>query len=458
MAISSTSETKSVLSLAAIFSLRMLGLFIILPIFSLYAPQLTGSTPSLIGIALGIYGLSQAICQIPLAMLSDKWGRKPIIVAGLLIFVLGSLIAAVSTSIYGVIIGRALQGAGAIGSTVIALVADLTTVENRSKAMAMIGMSIGFSFALAIVLGPLLNKWIGLSGIFGLTALLGLAGIGLLLVVVPQPPHCLFHRDSETVPSLLKATLFNPELVRLNLGILVLHALLTATFIVVPILLAHSSSAWIRTHAWAVYLPALSFALITLIPCIIAAEKFQKMKLLFVTTIMLLGLTQLLLWKFHSSAWELGLILALFFSAFTFLEATMPSLISKIAPVTNKGTAMGIYSSAQFLGIFVGGSLGGWIYSDYQLVGIICLNFVLICIWLGFAIRMKPPVFLKTVMFPLKRFNAAEIDKVNQLLKATPGVIEASIDINEKIAYLKINKNILNNINLTKLQESLDNL
>jgi predicted MFS family arabinose efflux permease len=375
-------ETRPVLALAAIFSLRMLGLFIILPIFSLYTQQLAGGTTILIGIALGIYGLTQAIFQIPLGMLSDKWGRKPIIAAGLVIFILGSIIAALSTSIYGVILGRALQGAGAVGSTVIALVADLTTTANRTKAMAVIGMSIGTSFAVAIVLAPILNQWIGLSGIFWMTALLGILCIALLLFLVPQPPQLIFHADAETTPNLLKSTLFNPNLSRLNIGIFILHALLTATFIAIPVLLMQLSS-FTKDHAWIVYLPGLVFAFIVIIPCIIVAERFHQMKLFFRIAIVLLGLTQLLLWKFHTSTLELTLILLLFFTAFTFLEASLPSLISKMAPIESKGTAMGIYSTAQFLGIFAGGSIGGLIYSHYHLSGIICFNLMLIALWLS---------------------------------------------------------------------------
>lgn len=377
-------ETRSVLALAAIFSLRMLGLFIILPIFSLYTDQLTGATPSLIGIALGIYGLTQALCQIPLGMLSDKWGRKPIIATGLTIFVLGSIIAALSTSIYGIILGRALQGAGAVGSTVIALVADLTTPANRTKAMAVIGMSIGTSFAVAIVLAPILNRWGGLSGIFWMTALLGMACIALIVFLVPRPPQLSFHADAETSAHLLKSTLFNAKLSRLNLGIFVLHALLTATFIAIPVLLTQLGS-FTTDHAWIVYLPGLAFAFIVIMPCIMVAEKFQRMKLFFRFAIVLLGIAQLLLGKFHTSTIQLVVILGLFFTAFTFLEASLPSLISKMAPIESKGTAMGIYSTAQFLGIFVGGSIGGLIYDYFHLGGVICFNLILIVIWLTFG-------------------------------------------------------------------------
>src|SRR3989344_45494 len=232
-------KKSSILALAAIMSFRMLGLFMILPIFSLYTATLKGANPTLIGLALGIYGLMQACFQIPLGLLSDRWGRKPIIASGLLIFVVGSVIAALSHTIFGIILGRALQGAGAVGSAILALVADLTPDEDRTKAMALMGITIGFSFLLAMILGPLINATFHLSGIFWIAAVMGMTGILFLFWLIPQPPHLVTHQDVETVPSQLKNVLKNTQLLRLNLGICVLHSILTALFVAIPMLLTN---------------------------------------------------------------------------------------------------------------------------------------------------------------------------------------------------------------------------
>ncbi len=450
-------ETRAVLSLATIFSTRMLGLFIILPIFSLYSQQLKGATPGLMGIALGIYGLTQALFQIPLAMLSDKVGRKPVIAAGLMVFILGSLIAAFSHSIYGVIIGRALQGAGAVGSTIIALVADLTAVENRTKAMAIIGMTIGVSFAVAMVLGPVLNLWIGLAGIFWLTALFGLVSICTLVFFVPRSPHLVFHRDAETLPELFKSTLTNPELMRLNFGILSLHALLTASFIVIPVMISQLNSV-AKNHTWIVYLPVMVFAFLAVMPCIIVAEKYRKMRSFFIVMIFLLGITQYLLWHFHSTVFEIAFILGLFFLAFTFMEAALPSLISKIAPAGNKGTAIGIYSSCQFFGIFLGGSLGGYIYSYYHFNGIFIFDLVLIFLWLLIALTMRQPPYLSTLLLPVGNINAQQAQFLTQGYRKLSGVVEAAVIIKEKTAYLKVDRKNLDLNNLLDFNRKNNNL
>ncbi|MDF3054562.1 MAG: Transporter, superfamily [Gammaproteobacteria bacterium] len=378
-------QVKGTLSLASIFGIRMLGLFIILPIFALYTHQLPGATPNLMGIALGIYGLTQAIFQIPLAMLSDKIGRKPVMLIGLIVFVLGSIVAALSGSIEGIIIGRALQGAGAIGSTTIALAADLTTIKNRTKAMAVIGMTIGASFAIAMVISPLLDQWVGLSGIFWTTAMLGILSIGLLVLFVPASPKLNVHPHTQTATQFTKHVILNPALLRLNFGIFSLHALLTASFVVVPILLANTH-ALPKEDIWQVYLSVLLVAFIVMVPCIIVAEKFHRVKLFFSVAILALAISQLLLWHFHDSVLKIGLVLALFFTAFTFLESTLPSLISKTAPAQNRGAALGVYSTLQFLGIFAGGSAGGWLYYAYGLSGIFLASSVLMGVWFCIAL------------------------------------------------------------------------
>lgn len=387
-------ELRSTFSLSLIFAFRMLGLFMILPIFANFSEKLPDATPSLIGLALGIYGLTQAMLQIPFGLLSDKFGRKLIILIGLCIFAIGSVIAAHSNTIYGIILGRAIQGAGAVGSVIIALVADLTSEKNRTKAMAMIGMTIGFAFVFSMIVGPILAGTIGIPGIFWLTAILALVGILVLYASVPTPATLTIHSDAETIPHLFKSILSNKDLLRLDFGILVLHAILTATFIVVPLSLEQFTDLSI-THQWFLYLPVLLFAFFAMLPMIIIAEKKQKMRTMFLFGISLIAIAEFGLWLFHHNIWMMAFLLFVFFTAFTFLEASLPSLISKQAPAECKGTAMGIYSTSQFLGIFFGGIFGGWILGHFGKNEIFFCSGLLCLIWLAVAYTMREPQTLK---------------------------------------------------------------
>lgn len=428
-------ERKSAISLALLMSFRMLGLFMILPIFSLYAQHLKGVTPHLIGLALGIYGLTQACLQIPFGMLSDKIGRKPVIFFGLLIFAFGSVVAALAHSIEGVIIGRALQGGGAVGSVIIALLADSTKDENRTKAMAIIGMTIGLAFAVAMVLGPTLNTWIGVSGIFWLTAILAIIGIIVLLFVVPTPSNNKFHRDAEPVPALFKSILTNGELLRLDFGIFVQHAILTATFIVIPIALTHFAHIK-EAHQWMIYLPVLIVAFVLMVPFIIIAEKKRKMKPIFIGCIITLAISQFILFFFHNLTISFVIALLLFFTAFTLLEATLPSLISKLAPAGSKGTAMGVYSTSQFLGIFAGGVIGGWIFSLYGVQGVFLMCAIGAIVWAIIACSMKKPSHLATKMYSLAQFKGQDKSAIEKTLRDLPGVHDILIDA--ETVHLKI--------------------
>jgi len=433
-------ERKTTLSLASVYAFRMLGLFMILPIFSVVAHRYAGANSLLIGWALGIYGLTQAILQIPFGMASDRIGRKPVIVFGLLLFLIGSVIAALSHTIDGVILGRALQGAGAVGSTLTALLADNVRDEHRLKAMSVIGMTIGLSFVTAIIVGPILNSVIGLSGIFWLIALLALIGIAVVLFAVPTAQQHVLHRDSEPVLGQFRKMLKHPELLRLDFGIFAMHAILTALFIAVPILLVHTAGIS-EKHQWVLYLPVLILAFIAMVPFIIIAEAKRKMKPVFVGAIVVLTLSVCGLWKFYHSAWAIGVVLFFFFTAFTLLEASLPSLVAKIAPAGGKGTAMGIYSSSQFLGIFVGGAVGGWLFNHYGLNKGLLFCAILGCIWFLLAITMKKPQHLSS-----KILHLAKVDNVKALhtkLIAIPGVAEAMVSPEEHLAYLKVDKKIL---------------
>lgn len=431
------SELRATLAIASIMVMRMLGLFMILPVFAIYASQLVGVTPTLAGIAIGAYGLTQTFLQIPFGMLSDRFGRKPIITLGLGVFALGSVIAALSHGIVGIIIGRALQGTGAISSVLLALTADLTQEEHRTKAMAIMGISIGMSFVVALILGPVLSGWVGVLGLFWVSAVLAIVAIIVLYKIVPQPIHSRFHSDAEPVPTQFKRVLQNPELLRLDAGIFLLHFLLTALFVTLPMSLKDLLPP--EKH-WLVYLPTLVAAVIAMLPFMMIAERYKRLKPVFVGAIALLALSQLGLSFVQNSLWGIVVMLFLFFTAFTLLEATLPSLISKIAPADSKGTAMGVYASTQFFGAFLGGVLGGWLQQHYSHSDVFLIGAGLAVIWLLLAITMKNPRYLSTQLLNVGVLEAHQAQLLVHKLLQIRGVAEAVIIVEEGVAYLKIDK------------------
>jgi len=370
-------ERRTSSALALIFSLRMLGLFLVLPVFALYADQLSGVTPTLVGVAIGMYGFTQAILQIPFGVLSDRFGRKPIIGLGLLIFAAGSAVAAVSTSIYGVIFGRALQGAGAIAGPVMALASDLTREEQRPKAMAMIGMSIGLSFAVAIIAAPTIEHWIGVPGMFWLIGALAITGIGVLFAMVPTPIK-METRDS--LSSEQKHDVYqNKNLRQLNLGILCLHTILTANWVVLPLELNVYLP---RPDHGLVYLPVVLLSIMAMVPLLTRVRKPRQQMPILLGSIALLGLAEaLLIPATGMNLWAIGTVLFLFFTAFNLLEALLPSLVSIHAPLEAKGAAMGMYSTSQFLGAFLGGALGGWIHEHVGISGVFVMGSTVAGFW-----------------------------------------------------------------------------
>jgi MFS family permease len=430
-------EKQVAMALAGVFSTRMLGLFMLLPVFAVNSRSLADHTGFLAGIAMGIYGLSQALLQIPFGRLSDRIGRKPVIIVGLLLFMLGSIVAATSDSIYGVIFGRAIQGAGAIASAIMALAADLTREENRTKVMAIIGMSIGASFSLAFVLGPVLVGVIGLSGIFWFTAIL--AGFALLIVIfqVPRPVISRFHRDTEVELSWMKKILMHPQLLRLNLGVFLLHFIMTAMMFSLPLILVSEHHFELHRH-WLVYLPVMLLSVVIALPFIIIAEKQRKMKEIFVGSILVLVMVSLGIWEGNSQFWLLILLLWIFFGAFNFLEASLPSLIAKFAPPAHKGTAMGAFSSSQFLGAFVGGVLAGWLSESAgpEMVFLVCA--IVLLAWLVVAVTMSQPPYLSSRLLQVGDIDAQQAQHLANELSNVPGVAEAVVIPGDSIAYLKV--------------------
>ncbi len=430
-------ELRAVGSLAAVFSVRLLGLFMVYPVFAAYARGLQGATPYLIGEALGIYGLTQALLQIPFGLMSDRVGRKVMIAAGLVLFGIGSAVAATSATIGGVIIGRALQGSGAVGAVILALVADLTVEENRTKAMAMIGISIGASFMVALVAGPIAARFIGVDGIFWLMAVLAVVGIAITAFVVPSPRRLSVHRDAETVPGLIGSVLRNGELLRLDFGIFSLHAMLTAGFLVVPGFLRGTLDVPVHDQ-WMVWLPLLALSVAVMIPAIVVAEKHRRMKGVFVLSVAALAVSQAMLYAGAQNLYALLAALLVFFSAFNVMEASLPSLITKTAPPDAKGTAMGLYSSSQFFGIFVGGVVGGWAHQHGGSDGVFLLTAALALAWLLAAATMAQPSYLTTRLVPIADGKARDAESLAARLRQVPGVAEAVVIAEEKLAYLKV--------------------
>jgi len=430
-------ERRASTGLASIYGLRMLGLFIILPVFALYAEHLPGGESHLLmGIALGAYGLTQAILQIPAGWLSDRYGRKPVIYASLILFALGSFIAASADNIYWVIAGRVVQGAGALNAAVMALTADLTREEHRTKGMAMIGITIGITFSISMVLSPLLNSVIGVPGIFAMTGVLALLAMGVVKWVIPDPAITRFHSDTEASWGHFAEVLRNKELLRLDFGIFSLHAILMSVFMQVPFVMQKDGLE--LSHHWYVYLPVMLIAFALMVPPIIIAEKKAKMKQIFMLAIFLAMSAQALLMFAQNSLWGVAIALLIFFTAFNVLEATLPSMISKIAPLSAKGTAMGVYSSVQFLGAFSGAAVGGALMQFVGHDAVFILAIVLLLLWLVVASGMNPPAAVSTKMYHLGEMTVAQGVSLQQQLAKLQGVREVMVVAAENIACLKV--------------------
>lgn len=388
-------ERRASFSLASIFAMRMLGLFLVLPVFALEAAKYPGGDdPALIGLAMGIYGLTQGILQIPFGMASDRFGRKKVILIGLVIFALGSFMAAAAPTLGWLIAGRSLQGAGAISAAVTALLADMTRDEVRTKAMALVGASIGLMFALSLVLAPVLAQHIGLSGLFMLTGVLVFACMAVVVWVVPPEPPL------KSVPggrlNGLKDVLRHADLLRLDVGAFILHAVQLAMWVAIPAMLVQAGLG--KAAHWQVYLPAVLLSFLFM-GGLFALEARGQLKAAFLGSVALIGMVQLGLWWALSqpaSIWLLGFLLFAFFVGFNILEASQPSLASRVAPAHARGAALGVYNTVQSLGFFVGGFGGGWLAKHFGFGALFAGCFALMAVWLIAAWGMKPPAKSKS--------------------------------------------------------------
>lgn len=431
-------ERRSTFALSSIFALRMLGLFMIIPVFSVAGQQYAHATPMLIGLAVGVYGLTQALLQIPFSLIADRYSRKPLVVLGLLMFALGGAVAAMSESIYGVIIGRAIAGGGAVSAVVMALLADVTREEQRSKAMAMMGMSIGLSFVVAFSLGPWLTSLVGISGLFWVTTIMGLAAIAMLTLVPKVTRH--HKKFQQGYVEQLKQVLRMGDLNRLHVSVFSLHLLLTAMFIYMPSQLISMADLPLSSHGL-VYLPLLVLSLFFAFPSIILAEKYRKMRGIFLTAIASIILGLLVLIFGFESKYILLLGLGLFFIAFNVMEALLPSWLSKSAPIQSKATAMGVNASSQFLGAFFGGLLGGQLLLlNNTALGWSILSGIAI-LWLLISFGLKQPRYLSSMVFRLPEQHNTQ-DWTAELL-AIRGIEEVLIMPEQNVAYVKVEKQLI---------------
>jgi predicted MFS family arabinose efflux permease len=431
-------ELRASAGLAGLYALRMLGMFLLLPVFALYARALPGGdNHTLVGLAFGIYGLTQAVLQLPLGMLSDRIGRKPVIYGGLLLLAIGSVIAALAHDLVWIAIGRAVQGAGAISAAITALLADLTREENRTKAMAMIGGSIGTTFAISLVAAPALAQWIGLSGIFWLIAALAVAAMVGVWQIIPDPSLSRFHSDAEANPKRLGDVLRDGQLLRLNYGVFALHAAQMALFVTLPLALVQTAGLQAADH-WKVYLPVMAIGFVLMIPAVIVGETRNKLKQVFLGAVALMLLAQLGMAAKLDSLTAIVVWLTLYFIAFNVLEATQPSIISKVAPSDAKGTAMGVYNTTQALGFAVGSSVGGLLYHHGGALPVHLFCAVLIGIWLLVTFGLKPPLPVRTMMYHINASQLGDIADLGQRLAQLHGVKEAVLIADEGVAYLKV--------------------
>jgi MFS family permease len=429
-------EIRAACALAAIYILRMLGLFMVMPVLAILALDYQGYTPWLVGLAIGGYGLTQALLQIPMGMLSDRIGRKPVIVGGLVCFAIGSIVAGMADSMTWLIIGRIMQGAGAIAGAVMALAADVTRESQRTKVMAIIGISIGFSFYLALILGPVLSSSYGLSGIFYITALLSVAGIGLVLFIVPNATNIAPSADTLPRLSHIKVLFTHPQLPLLNISVCLLHMFITILFVQLPRLLSDSGIALSAQWTW--YLPVLLCSIVGLL-MLMRLAKTQPKGVMLISIIAMTLCFAGLAYHAHSTL-NLSYLYAfaiVFFIGFNYLEANIPALVSSIAPAGNKGSAMGIYASFQFFGAFLGGIVSGLMISSFSETALYTLCILIGVVWLIIISMLSHHERLKRVTLSLNQSNYS-VAEIATRLQAITGIKDITVVEDEQAVYLKV--------------------
>lgn len=434
-------EWRASTSLAGVYALRMLGMFLVLPVLALHARELPGAAAGeemkMVGYAMAAYAMTQALFQLPLGMASDKFGRKKVIYAGMLLFAIGSLMATFAESVQMLILARAIQGAGAVSAAVTALLADLTREEVRTRAMSMIGLSIGITFSLSLILSPILTQWVGVNGLFAIMSALTLASIAVVAKITPaEPRQHRLHQDTQTQWRRMGEVLQNTRLLNLNFGIFTLQTCLMAMFATLPFALHNLGLE--KTQHWIIYLPATIIGLILMIPAIIIGETRNKLKPVFLLGIILTALAQFALIASIHSTWLIAVCLIIYFIGFNILEASLPSLVSKIAPSDLKGTAMGVYNTLQSVGLLVGGICGALIYDAYGHYGVLIFCTVLTLVWLMFASISPAPKPVRNLMFAISDAEELQLEKWKSEIIAIEGVEEIHISADKKTIFVKV--------------------
>ena len=446
-------ERKAVFSLAGIFSLRMFGLFMLLPVLAIYTHSLEGSTPFLTGLALGTYGLTQALLQIPFGILSDRFDRKKVISIGLLVFAAGSLAAGWSDSIEGLIIGRAIQGAGAVSAAIMALTSDLTRSSQRTKAMALIGVSIGFTFMLSLVTAPLLQASVGVDGMFFLVSVLAILAIGVLYRWVPEAQRAIKTESNLSSGKQLLEAIKNPRLAQLNLGILISHMLLTCLFLVVPGIFVEQGGYALEQH-WKLYIPVLLLSVFGMVPLVKGAGYPHWILVSFRSAVAIMGCGFALLFVGYSypvSFYWFVAGLVVFFAGFNALEAILPSLASQQVASRNRGTAMAVYNTFQFFGVFLGGILGGLVLEKLQITGVFTFSVLAALCWLLLTVVLPKFGVTRSISVDLSDYNISRRGELIDRISALNGIKDVSIVSGETVAYLEVDDVLYDDAELQQL-------
>ena len=431
-------EWRASTTLSGVYALRMLGMFLVLPVLAMYAASLPGAedNKTLVGLAMGIYGLTQALLQLPLGIASDKFGRKKTIYAGLVVFAVGSFLAAAADTLPLLVAARAIQGAGAVSAAVTALLADLTRDGVRTRAMAMIGLSIGLTFSVSLVVAPMIADVVGVRGLFLLTGILTVASIGVVAFMTPDPEFSKLHEDTQAQPARIGEVLKNRQLLNLDFGIFALHAAQMALFTALPF--AMTQLGLEKIQHWKVYLPSTVAGLVVMVPLIIIGETRNRLKQVFILGIVCIAAAQIGLLSGMHSVWLITVYLIVYFIGFNVLEASLPSMVSKIAPSDLKGTAMGVYNTMQSVGLFAGGAAGGLLFQKYGFVGVFAFCSTLMLLWLVLAVLSPAPKPVKNLSYPVGSVWQGNQEGLYRALSELEGVEDISFSFDRQTVYIKV--------------------